>query len=114
MTNCETQQNRTNILIAAGFSADAATEWHDAVSNETTTFASDCHAYSDFWLKSARLIAQLPAAAHRNEPERAAATVIHETARRARTRFLHAHAEAVYDVLTDRLSRRLRVEQLVT
>ena len=73
MANCETQQNRTSILVAAGFSADAATAWNNAAPEETTTFSSDRFAYSDFWLKSARLIAQLPAAAHRNEPERAAA-----------------------------------------
>jgi thioesterase DpgC len=114
MANRETQQNRTSILAAAGFSADAATAWTDAAPDRTTTFSSDQRAYSDFWLKSARLIARLPTAAHRNEPERAAAAVIHETARRARTRFLHAHVEAIYDILTDRLSRRLRVEQLVT
>ncbi len=112
MANCETQQTLTRILAAAGFSVDAATEWHDAAPDETTTFASDCHAYSDFWLKSARLIARLPTAAHRNEPEHAAATAILETARRARTRFLHAHVEAVYDILTDRRSRGLRVQQL--
>jgi (3,5-dihydroxyphenyl)acetyl-CoA 1,2-dioxygenase len=114
MANCETQQNRTSILVAAGFSADAATAWNNAAPEETTTFASDRHAYSDFWRKSARLIAQLPAVAHRNEPERTAATVILETARRARTRFLHTHVEAVYDILTDRRSRSVRVEQLVT
>jgi (3,5-dihydroxyphenyl)acetyl-CoA 1,2-dioxygenase len=113
MTNCDTQQCPTSILAAAGISVDAATAWNDAAPNGTTTFSSDRFAYSDFWLKSARLMAQLPAAAHRNEPERIAATVIHETARRARTRFLHAHVEAVYDILTDRLSRRLRVDELV-
>src|SRR5258708_25569052 len=113
MTNCDTPQSRTSILAAAGFSANAATEWNDAAPDGITTFSSDRHTYSDFWLKSARLIARLPTAAHRNEPEHAAAAVIHETARRARTRFLHAHVEAVYDILTDRRSRRLRVEQLV-
>jgi thioesterase DpgC len=113
MPDCDTPQSRTSILAAAGFSADAATGWNDAAPDGITTFSSDRHAYSDFWLKSARLIAQLPAAAHRNEPEHAAATVIRETARRARTRFLHAHVEAVYNILTDRLSRRLRVDELV-
>src|SRR5262249_58596859 len=92
---------------------DAATAWNDAAPDETTTFASDRHAYSDFWLKSARLLARLPAAARRNEAEHAAATVILETARRARTRFLDDHVEALYASLTDRLSRRLRVQQLV-
>src|SRR5437660_1616434 len=114
MTNGDTPQSQISILAAAGFSVDAATAWNNAAPDGITTFSSDRFAYSDFWLKSARLIAQLPAAAHRNEPEHAAATVILETARRARTRFLHAHVEAVYDILTDRLSRRPRVDELVT
>src|SRR5216684_8466685 len=105
MPNCDTPQSRTSILAAAGFSANAATEWNDAAPDGITTFSSDRHTYSDFWLKSARLIARLPTAAHRNEPEHAAATVILETARRARTRFLNDHVEAIYDILTDRLSR---------
>jgi (3,5-dihydroxyphenyl)acetyl-CoA 1,2-dioxygenase len=113
MANCETKQNWTSILVAAGLAADAATEWNNAAPDETTTFASDRHAYSDFWLKSAQLIARLPVAVRRNEPEHAAATVIVETARRARSRFLNAHVEAVYDILTDRLSRGVRVQQLV-
>src|SRR6266849_1254014 len=113
MTNCDTQQSRIGILAAAGFSADAATEWNDAAPDAITTFSADRYVYSDFWLKSARLIARLPTTAHRNEPEHAAATVILETARRARTRFLNDHVEAIYDILTDRLSRRLRVQQLV-
>src|SRR5712671_4511611 len=113
MTNCDTPQSRTSILAAAGFSADAATAWNNAAPDGTTTFSSDRHAYSDFWLKSARLVARLPTAGRRNEAEHAAATVILETARRARTRFLNAHVEAIYDILTDRLSRRLRVQQLV-
>ena len=113
MATRETQQARTGILAAAGFSVDAATEWNNVAPNGTTTFSSDRHAYSDFWLKSARLMAQLPAAAHWSERERAAATVILETTRQARTRFLNDHVEAVYDILTDRLSRCLRVQELV-
>jgi thioesterase DpgC len=113
MANSKIQPSRTGILAAAGFSVDATSEWNDAVPDETTTFLSDRYAYSDFWLKSARLIARLPTTARRSEPEHAAATVIHETARRARTRFLNDHVEAVYDILTDRLSRCLRVQQLV-
>ena len=109
MANREAEQSRTSMLAAVGLAVDAASEWNDAAPGATTTFASDRHAYSDFWLKSARLIARLPAAAHRSEPEHAAATVILETARRARTRFLDAHVEAIYDTLTDRLSRRPRV-----
>ncbi len=113
MASREAEQSRTSVLAAAGFSVDAATEWNDAAPGETTTFSADRHAYSDFWLKSARLIARMSTAANRNQAEHAAATVILETARRARTRFLNDHVEAIYDILTDRLSRRLRVQQLV-
>jgi (3,5-dihydroxyphenyl)acetyl-CoA 1,2-dioxygenase len=113
MTSCDSQQSRTSILAAAGFSVDAATAWNDAAPGATTTVSSDRLAYSDFWLKSDQLIARLPTAAHRSEAEHAAATVILEAARAARTRFLNAHVEAVYDILTSRLSRHVRVEPLV-
>ncbi len=51
---------RPSILVAAGLPIDAATEWNDAVPKGTTEFSSDRRNYSDFWLKSARLIERLP------------------------------------------------------
>ena len=71
MSSCETPQGRTGILTAAGLAIDAATEWNGIVPDGTTEFSSDRHRYSDFWLKSARLIERLPDAARRNERERA-------------------------------------------
>jgi thioesterase DpgC len=114
MPGCESPQGRTGILTAAGLPNDAATEWNDVVPVRTTAFSSDRHEYSDFWLKSARLIERLPPASRRNEREHAAASVILETARNTRIRFLRDHAEAIYDILTERLSRRVRVQHLVT
>ena len=114
MASYKTPRDRTIILAAAGLPIDAATEWNDAVPNGTTAFSSDRNIYSDFWLKSARLIERLPPATRRNEREHGAASVIHETARQARTWFLRAHVEAVYDILTERLSRRVRVQHLAT
>jgi (3,5-dihydroxyphenyl)acetyl-CoA 1,2-dioxygenase len=113
MSSCQTPQGRTGILTAAGLAIDAATEWNGIVPDGTTEFSLDRHRYSDFWLKSARLIERLPDAARRNERERAAGSVIVETAREARTLFLRGHVEAVYDVLTARLSRPVRVAHLV-
>jgi (3,5-dihydroxyphenyl)acetyl-CoA 1,2-dioxygenase len=113
MPSCDTPQGRTGMLTAAGLPIDAAAEWNSIVPDGTTEFSSDRRHYSDFWLKSARLIQRLPEAARRNEGERAAASVIVETARRARVGFLHGHVEAVYDILTERRSRPVRVQHLV-
>src|SRR5262249_62137381 len=49
----------------------------------------------------------------RSSREQAAAQAILTRARAARTRFLAHHAEAVYDALTDRRARFVRVEHLV-
>src|SRR6266851_5674266 len=111
--SCEAPQARISILTAAGLPMDAATEWNDAVPERILAFQSDRLTYSDFWLKSARLIERLPPAVRRSEQEHAAASVILEAARQARTRFLHDHVEAIYDLLTERLTRRVRVQHLV-
>ena len=113
MPSCHTSEHRTHILVAAGLPIDAVTQWNDAVPKGTTEFSSDRQKYSDFWLKSAGLIERLPEARRRNESEQAAAAVILETARQARTDFLRGHVEAVYDILTERRSRPVRVQHLV-
>ena len=113
MVSCNSSQGRTSILVAAGLAIDAATEWNNAVPEGTTEFSSDRRNYSDFWLKSTGLIERLPDPRRRSESEQAAAAVILETARRARTDFLRDHVEAVYDILTARRSRPIRVQHLV-
>jgi (3,5-dihydroxyphenyl)acetyl-CoA 1,2-dioxygenase len=113
MPSCHTSEQRTSILVAAGFAIDAATEWNNAVPKGVTEFSSDRQKYSEFWLRSAGLIERLAEAKHRNESEQAAAAVILETARQARTEFLRDHVEAVYDILTERRTRAVRVGPLV-
>jgi thioesterase DpgC len=113
MPSCQTSERRTSILVAAGLPIDAATKWNSAVPQGTTEFSSDRQTYSDFWLKSAGLIELLPDAKRRNESEQAAAAVIVETSRRTRIDFLRGHVEAVYDILTERRSRPVRVGHLV-
>src|SRR5262249_13311278 len=54
-----------------------------------------------------------PQSARRNASEHAAATAIQDAARDARVRFLRRHGDAVYDALTVRRSRFVRVEELV-
>jgi thioesterase DpgC len=80
---------------------------------DTGGFADDCARYSRFWEASAALLARLPAKRARNAGEAQAAERLKQAARDARTRFLAAHAETVYDRLTQNRSRFVRVEQLV-
>jgi thioesterase DpgC len=112
MSGHETPSN--GVLDAVGFASDAVSAWRKAVPNRTASYATDRRAYSDFWLQSAGLVERLSPAARRTERERAAAAKIVETARKARTEFLRAHVEAVYDALTDARCRHVRVERLVT
>ena len=113
MPSCQTSQDRTRILVAAGLPIDAVTKWNSAVPEGTTDFSSDRQKYSDFWFKSAALTERLPDARRCNESEQAAAAAIRETARQARTEFLRGHVETIYDILTDRRARPVRVQHLV-
>jgi len=80
---------------------------------DTGDFAGDCARYSRFWESSAARLARLPAKPARNADEAQAAEQIKQAAREARVRFLSAHAGGVYDRLTQKRSRFIRVEELV-
>ena len=80
---------------------------------DTADFAGDCARYSRFWKSNAALLARLPAKPSRSAEEAEAAEQAKRTARDARARFLSAHAEGLYDRLTQNRSRFVRVEQLV-
>ena len=85
----------------------------EAPPRDTADFAGDCARYSRFWEASGALLARLPAKPARNAEETQGAESIKRAARDARGRFLSAHAGAVYDRLTQKRSRFIRVEQLV-
>ena len=87
-------------LQRAGIGNDAVAAWHAAAPRDTGDFSGDCARYSRFWESSDALLARLPAKPARDEQQTAAAERIKQVAREARTRFLHAHVEAVYDRLT--------------
>ena len=100
-------------LVAAGLASAEARDWLQAEPGETTDFPADCRKFSAYWQRSARLRAQLPPKPRRNAAEHAADLIVAERAREARARFLRRHGEAVYDALTVRRSRFVRVEELV-
>ena len=85
----------------------------EAAPRDTGDFPGDCARYSRFWEQNAALLARLPAKPARNAEQAQAAEQIKQAARDARSRFLSAHAEAVYDRLTQKRSRFIRIEQLV-
>lgn len=99
-------------LTAAGLPARAVNDWLRAQPRKTRKFSADRKDFSRFWQMSSRLRDRLPPRAKCQDRERAAARIIEEAARAARVLFLHEHADAVYDLLTDKRRRFVRVEQL--
>jgi (3,5-dihydroxyphenyl)acetyl-CoA 1,2-dioxygenase len=100
-------------LERAGLPGTEVSAWVAAEPRQTTDFTTDARTFSDYWLRSSRLIGRLPRKSARNPPEQLAADLLQERARAARLRFLRRHAEAAYDKLTVNRSRFVRVEELV-
>ena len=100
-------------LQRAGIGKDAVDAWHGSVPADTGDFTGDCARYSPFWEASGAMLARLPAKPARNAQQTDAAEHIKRIARDVRTRFLSAHAGAVYDRLTRSRTRFVRVEQLI-
>jgi thioesterase DpgC len=101
-------------LTAAGLPRDEVDALLAAEPGTLTDYAADRERFSAYWQTSTRLLGRLPQRAQRIAAEQEAAQAIQERARASRARFLMRHAEAVYDALTERRSRFVRVEHLVT
>jgi len=102
--------------LAASFTqtiAQGAEYPHPAALADTADFAGDCVRYSRYWESSAALLAHLPEKRERSPEQAQAAEEIKREARAARSRFLAAHVEDLYDWLTQNRTRFIRVERLV-
>jgi thioesterase DpgC len=110
----ESDPTAAQCLTAAGLTAGDLRAWEQAEPGDTTDFSADRDTFSSYWSRTARLLNQLPRKTKRNECERSAGALLEEQARAARVRFLRSHVEAVYDALTVRRSRFVRVEELVS
>ncbi|MCC6776792.1 MAG: enoyl-CoA hydratase/isomerase family protein [Hyphomicrobiales bacterium] len=100
-------------LTAAGLPKGDTSAWQQAEPGETSDFQTDRRRFADYWRRSAGLLRRLPPKPKRDAAQQLAAELVHERARQARTRFLHRHADAVYDAITVRRSRFVRVEDVV-
>jgi (3,5-dihydroxyphenyl)acetyl-CoA 1,2-dioxygenase len=78
----------------------------------TGSLETDRAALRDYTSGGEDLIIALPAAAERDEQQRAVAAGVHAAGRRLRQRFLRAHATAVYDELTLGRAAQLRIAEL--
>ena len=100
-------------LTASGLSVRDVRAWQQAEPGEVTDFPADRRRFADYWRRATELLQRLPRKAARSVDEQAAAALLQERARAARTRFLSRHVDAVYDAVTVRRSRFVRVEDLV-
>jgi (3,5-dihydroxyphenyl)acetyl-CoA 1,2-dioxygenase len=97
---------------AAGLPGHEAHEWSVALPANTGEYESDTVRHSDFWRRTAALLARLPPKPRRNEAEKAAAETLLSAARAYRESFLAAHVEQIYDRLTERASIFRRLDDL--
>jgi thioesterase DpgC len=98
-------------LINAGLPEDEVGRWLEQKPPVPSEFSKDSKTFSDYWLTSKRLLDRLPQKP-RTEREEMAARVLQEEARAQRVRFLRQHVDEVYDAVTTRRSRFVRVEDL--
>jgi (3,5-dihydroxyphenyl)acetyl-CoA 1,2-dioxygenase len=107
------QAATTHALQEAGLDQKAVAAWLAATPRDTTDLANDRNRFTQFWQQGAALIARLPRKPQRSRAEAEAAQMIFAAAREQRERFLAAHAGVLYDDLTQRRSRFVRLDDLV-
>ncbi len=100
------------LLVSTGLPAREVAAWRKSAPVKAGPFAGR-RKFSAYWQKSSQLLGRLPPPARRNEKENLAARLIQGAATEARKLFLRAHADAVYDALTAKRTRFVRLEELV-
>ncbi len=100
-------------LRSVGLDDRTVTEWVAAAPQRTGDYDVDRPRYARFWQLGGDLIGRLPRKPARSPAEANAAQSILGAAREQREHFLAAHAEQLYDELTQQRSRFVRLEDLV-
>jgi (3,5-dihydroxyphenyl)acetyl-CoA 1,2-dioxygenase len=107
-----------DLLQASGLSEADVASWAQATPGGRGApadegFRAEARASTAFLVQGEDLVARLPPRPKRDEREQAAATAIIGALHDERERFLRAHAQRVYEDLTDDLRRQVRVEDLL-
>jgi len=100
-------------LVAAGLSSAEVDSWRASEPVQTTSFDAASAATCEHLVRGEELLGRLPARRDRNEAEAEAGALLKAALDAERSRFLRAHADAVYAALTDDLRRGMRDEALV-
>ena len=101
------------LLVSVGLPAREVAAWRKAYPRKAGSFAADRKTFSAYWQKTSRLLGQLPPPARQTDTEDLAARLVCGAAIEARKLFLRAHVDAVYDALTAKRTRFVRLEDLV-
>ena len=100
-------------LQTGGLPQKDVDEWLAGEPRRASDLVADRERFSAFWHDAARLIEILPRKPARNPAQAQAAQAIHQHTREARERFLRAHAAAVYSAVTHRMTRFVRVDDVL-
>lgn len=103
----------SEVLEGAGLPAEAAS-WAASAPESRGSFDGAAYAVGRFLSAGQALIARLPEPARRSDNERAARDAIAGKLDGARESFLRGHAAELYDAITSRRSRFLRLEEILT
>jgi thioesterase DpgC len=100
-------------LHSGGLPADAVEEWLATEPRTTSDLASDREHFATFWRKADQLIGMLPRKSERNPAQARCVNAVRTRARETREKFLREHAEGAYGALTRRMTKFVRVEDLL-
>ena len=114
MNLSKAQSTAIESLAAAGFPEKELAAWLRDEPQKSGRYAADCKSFAKFWKKSSDLLDRLQPPSRRPQRDRLAAGIILDAARESRVRFLRAHSDTIYDALTAKRSRFVRLDELVT
>ncbi len=102
-----------DLLVSVGLSAREVAGWRKAAPVKTGRLAADRRGFGAYWQMSRRLLGRLSPRARPGSRDDLAARLIQGAATDARKLFLRAHVDAIYDALTAKRSRFVRLEALM-
>ena len=84
-------------------------QWLKSEPAASGDFAADAASFGKFWSRASQLLGSLPQPVQRQDSDRKTARSILEAARKSRVNFLRRHIDAIYDELTARRTRFVKI-----